>query len=116
MPKGLDIMIAFISSTALIFNVSTYILPIQINRAFSNILTIIPKFEGSSSFDFAFNGRCYADDVRVSCMDSLLEISRAGSTGYDAVDNYQQGEGFYRMMKLVITGYSVCMSSHHPRV
>lgn len=105
-------MIAFISSTALIFNLSTYILPIDINRAFTSIITIIPKYEGAPSFDFPFNGKCFADDVRVSCLESMLEVARVGSTGYEDVDPFKMGHKYYNFMKLLIAAYSICLSPH----
>jgi hypothetical protein len=110
MPRGLDIMIAFISSTALIFNLSTYILPINTNRAFNSIITII--YEGAPSLDFPFNGKCFADDVRVSCLDSMLEVARVGSTGYEDVDSFKVGHRYYNFMKLLIAAYSICLSPH----
>lgn len=117
MPKGLDIMIAFISSTAIIFNISTYILPLEINRAFSSIITIIPKIDRSPSFDFGFNGRCFANDIRVSCLDSILEITQASSTGYEDFNTYREGHRYYSLMRLVMAAYSICMSPspHHSR-
>jgi hypothetical protein len=112
MPRGLDIMIAFISSTAIIFNLSTHILPLSVNRAFSSIITILPTYEGSPSFEFAFNGKCYADSVKVSCLDSILEIARASSTGYEDVSAYRMGHRYYSLMKVVITTYTICTSNH----
>jgi hypothetical protein len=112
MPRGLDIMIAFISSTAIIFNLSTHILPLSVNRAFSSIITILPTYEGSPSFEFAFNGKCYADNVKVSCLDSILEIARASSTGYEDVSSYRMGHRYYSLMKVVITTYTICTSNH----
>jgi len=111
MPRGLDVTIAFISSTALIFNLSTYILPISINRAFANTITVTPNYEGSPTFDFAFNGKCFADDVRVSCFDSMLESIRASSTGYDDIDSLQVEPGYYQLMKLLVASYSICKCS-----
>jgi len=108
MPRGLDIMIAFVSSTAIIFNLSTYILPLSINRAFSSLITILPTYDGGSTFEFAFTGKCYADNVDVSCLDSILEIARAASTGYEDIDTYRMGHRFYNLMKVVITTYTIC--------
>jgi len=105
-------MIAFISSTAIIFNLSTYILPLEINRAFSNIITILPTYDGSPSFEFSFNGKCYADNVKVSCLDSILEIARAASTGYEDVGSYRMGHRYYSLMKVVIATYTICTSDH----
>lgn len=112
MPRGLDIMIAFISSTAIIFNLSTHILPLSVNRAFSSIITILPTYDGSPSSEFAFNGKCYADNVKVSCLDSILEIARASSTGYEDVSAYRMGHRYHSLMKVVITTYTICTSNH----
>jgi hypothetical protein len=113
MPRGLDIMIAFISSTAIIFNLSTHILPLSVNRAFSSIITILPTYEGSPTFEVAFNGKCYADNVKVSCLDSILEIARASSTGYEDVSAYRMGHRYYSLMKVVITTYTICTSQSY---
>jgi len=101
-------MIAFVSSTAIIFNLSTYILPLSINRAFSSLITILPTYDGCSTNEFSFTGKCYADNVNVSCLDSILEIGRAASTGYEDIDTYRMGHRFYSLMKVVITTYTIC--------
>ena len=108
MPRGLDIMIAFVSSTAIIFNLSTYILPSSVNRAFSSLITVLPTYDGGPTFEFSFTGKCYADNVNVSCLESILAIARAASTGYEDIDTYRMGHRFYNLMKVVITTYTIC--------
>lgn len=51
-------------------------------------------------------GRCYADEVWVTCMDAIIELSRAGTLGYDQ----EQSVGNLRMMKPLIAAYSICES------
>jgi hypothetical protein len=107
MPKGLDTMIGFVSSTAIVFNLGTYLLPTNISRAFTSIIQITPRYVDTPSLDFTMVGRCYANEVWVSCREAILEVARAGTLGYDQAKT----EGYVRSMKPLIAAYSICKCS-----
>jgi hypothetical protein len=96
-------MIGFVSSTAIVFNLGTYLLPTNIST-FTSIIQITPRYVDTPSLDFTIVGRCYANEVWVSCKEAILEVARAGTLGYD------QGktEGYVRSMKPLIAAYSIC--------
>jgi hypothetical protein len=107
----MDIILGFVSSTALVFNLGAYLLPSNFSRPFTNIIGLVPQYADAPSLDITFNGRCYADSIRISCVDTMLEIAQNQVTGYEAPEALLwTSEWFLKMLKPLNASYMICKS------
>jgi hypothetical protein len=113
MTLGLDILISFVSSTALALNLGSFILPNDYRRAFSTIINLHIPEEVGRTLDITFHGKCYLGGISAPCGGALMTVYRSSTrTGYESPEDENAVLSILNLMKPANASYTICKS--HP--
>jgi hypothetical protein len=108
MTLGLDALIGFVSSTALVMNLGSFLLPVEYRGIFSTVISLRNANDPTQNLNIDFHGQCSLDGEAVSCGDTLLAVYQASLGGYESDDDLATVQSLLKMLRPLCASYTIC--------